>query len=283
MRGWYGGAVGMISLNGDINTGILIRTAYLRGGMARYPVGATLLYDSVPELEERETRLKATGFFRALENAQPAPVAPSASNLIGAGTKLLLVDNDDCFIHTLANYARQTGAEVVTYRAGFPHELISKIAPGLILISPGPKRPADFGVPDLVQAAVRLGIPVFGVCLGLQGVVEAFGGELGVLDYPMHGKPSLVRHCGKGVFEGLPEEFTVGRYHSLFARREMLPGCLEVTAQTDDGVIMGVRHRELPIEAVQFHPESILTAEGDHGLKLMENAVRLGARAPQAV
>ncbi len=133
-------------------------------------------------------------------------------------------------------------------------------------------------MPDLVRNAVRLGVPVFGVCLGLQGIVEAFGGELGVLDYPMHGKPSLVRHCGQGVFEGLPDGFMVGRYHSLFARRDSLPACLEVTAETEDGVIMGVRHRELPVEAVQFHPESILTAEGDHGLKLMQNAVRIGTR-----
>ena len=276
-RGWYGGAVGMISLNGDINTGILIRTTYLKDGMASYPVGATLLYDSIPEMEERETRMKATGFFRALAVADPAKsAAPAAREPIGAGVKLLLVDHDDCFIHTLANYARQTGAEVVTYRAGFPPELIAQVAPNLILISPGPGRPRDFGVPDLVLTAVRYGVPVFGVCLGLQGIVEAFGGELGVLDYPMHGKPSTVRHRGVGVFEGLPEEFQVGRYHSLFARRETFPACLEITAETADGVIMGVRHRDLPIEAVQFHPESLLTAEGDHGLKLMENAVKLG-------
>jgi anthranilate synthase len=286
-RGWYGGAIGMISLNGDLNTGILIRTTYLRDGVARYPVGATLLYDSIPEMEERETRLKATGFFRTLGGgaddrsgaddrilSSANPVQPAASS-----AKLLLVDNDDCFIHTLANYARQTGAEVVTYRAGFPSEMIRQIAPTLILISPGPGRPADFGVPALVQTAMRLGVPVFGVCLGLQGIVEAFGGELGVLDYPMHGKPSTVRHRGIGIFEGLPEEFQVGRYHSLFARRETFPACLEVTAESTDGVIMGVRHRELPIEAVQFHPESILTAEGDHGLKLMENAVKLGRTA----
>jgi len=272
-RGWYGGAVGMLTLNGDINTGILIRTTYLRQGMASYPVGATLLYDSVPALEERETRLKATGFFRTLGAPEAAPAAVERGPS-GSGARLLLADNDDCFIHTLANYARQTGAQVVTYRAGFPAELISRVAPNLILISPGPGRPADFGVPDLVRTAVRLGVPVFGVCLGLQGIVEAFGGELGVLDYPMHGKPSLVRHRGVGVFEGLPAEFLVGRYHSLFARRETLPACLEVTAETEDGVIMGVRHKELPVEAVQFHPESILTAEGDHGLKLMENAVR---------
>ncbi len=279
-RGWYGGAIGMITLNGDINTGILIRTTYLRDGVASYPVGATLLYDSVPAMEERETRLKATGFFRTLGAA--AAVAPAAAverEGPGAGAKLLLVDNDDCFIHTLANYARQTGAEVVTYRAGFPAELIAQVAPSLILISPGPGRPHDFGVPDVVKTAVRLGVPVFGVCLGLQGIVEAFGGELGVLDYPMHGKPSTVRHRGVGVFEGLPSEFQVGRYHSLFARRPTFPACLEVTAETEDGVIMGVRHRELPIEAVQFHPESILTAECDHGLTLMQNAVRIGRTA----
>jgi anthranilate synthase len=277
-RGWYGGAVGMISLNGDINTGILIRTTYLRGGMASYPVGATLLYDSNPAMEERETRLKATGFFRTLGGGEAAAAAVTRAP-VGAGTRLLLVDHDDCFIHTLANYARQTGAEVVTYRAGFPPELIERISPSLILLSPGPGRPRDFGVPDLVLTAVRLGVPVFGVCLGLQGIVEAFGGELGVLDYPMHGKPSTVRHRGTGVFEGLPEEFVVGRYHSLYARRETFPACLEVTAESADGVIMGVRHRELPIEAVQFHPESILTAEDDHGLKLMENAVRIGRAA----
>jgi anthranilate synthase len=113
------------------------------------------------------------------------------------------------------------------------------------------------------------------VCLGLQGIVEAFGGELGVLPYPMHGKPSMVRHRGKGVFEGLPEEFEVGRYHSLYAIPERMPASLEITAESSDGVIMGLRHRELPIEAVQFHPESILTAAGDTGLKLMRNAMRL--------
>jgi anthranilate synthase len=273
-RGWYGGAVGMLSINGDINTGILIRTIHLRDGRARYGVGATLLYDSVPALEEEETRLKATGFFRCLApRASSGTAAEAEPAKAGQGVRLLLIDNDDCFIHTLANYARQTGAEVATYRAGIPAELIQEIAPNLILISPGPKRPSDFGVPELVKYAAHAGIPVFGVCLGLQGIVEAFGGELGVLDYPMHGKPSLVIHQNKGVFEGLPERFKVGRYHSLFARKETFPACLEVTAESEDGVIMGVRHRELPIEGVQFHPESILTLDSNCGLRLMENVV----------
>jgi len=272
-RGWYGGAVGMLSLNGDINTGILIRTVHLRDGIARYSAGATLLYDSVPELEEQETRLKATGFFRSLRGAKKTESPESVSAQRGRGVKLLLVDNDDCFIHTLSNYARQTGAEVATYRAGVPHQMILDLTPHLILISPGPGRPSDFGVPDLVKFAARAGIPVFGVCLGLQGIVEAFGGELGVLDYPMHGKPSTVIHRNVGIFEGLPESFKVGRYHSLFARKETFPACLEVTAESEDGVIMGVRHRELPIEAVQFHPESILTLDGNCGLRLIENVV----------
>ena len=281
-RGWYGGAIGMISLNGDINTGILIRTVHLRDGVAKYPVGATLLYDSVPESEELETRLKATGFFGAIRAAQaPAATpkgAPSSRPQPGKGIKLLLVDNEDCFIHTLANYARQTGAEVVTYRAGIPASMIEEIQPDLVLVSPGPGRPADFGVPGLVRTCARLGLPTFGVCLGLQGMVEAFGGELGILDYPMHGKPSTVTHRNVGVFEGLPEQFKIGRYHSLYALPEKLPSVFEVTAQSEDGIIMGVRHRTLPMEAVQFHPESILTLEGEHGLRLIENMIRLYGR-----
>jgi anthranilate synthase len=272
-RDWYGGAIGMLSLNGDINTGIAIRTTYLRDGYATYPAGATLLYDSDPAAEERETRLKATGFFRLL--GEQAPAGAGIDNEEPIHMKLLLVDNDDCFIHTLANYARQTGAEVVTYRAGMPLEILDQVKPDLVLISPGPGRPEDFGVPELVRHTARLGIPIFGVCLGLQGIVEAFGGELGVLPYPMHGKPSKVRHYGLGVFEGLPDEVEVGRYHSLYAIPERLPAVLEVTARTEDGVIMGVRHRELPIEAVQFHPESILSAQGGTGLKMIRNAMRI--------
>jgi anthranilate synthase len=277
-RGWYGGAIGMLSLNGDINTGILIRTVHLRDGIARYPAGATLLYDSVPAEEEKETRLKATGFFCSLHPPEAAKRRTPKPDLPGRGVRLLLVDNDDCFIQTLANYARQTGAGVVTYRSGFPLSLIDEVDPDIVLISPGPGRPADFGVPALARHCTENGIPTFGVCLGLQGIVEAFGGELGVLSYPMHGKPSWVSHRNTGVFEGLPERVKVGRYHSLYAIREKLPAALEITAESDDGVIMGVRHRELPVEAVQFHPESLLTQDGDHGLRMILNMVRLYGR-----
>jgi anthranilate synthase len=278
-RGWYGGAIGMLTLNGDINTGILIRTVHLKDGLARYSAGATLLYDSVAESEEAETRLKATGFFRSLHASARKRSVVQEQEQPGAGVKLLLVDNDDCFIQTLANYARQTGADVVTYRAGFPLSLIEEIRPDIVLISPGPGRPADFGVPNVVRHACSLGIPVFGVCLGLQGTVEAFGGELGVLPYPMHGKPSMVTHTGQGVFEGLPERVKVGRYHSLYALPEKLPSCFEVTARSEDGVIMGIRHRELPVESVQFHPESLLSTDGDQGLKMVRTMVRNFSRS----
>ncbi len=278
-RGWYGGAIGAISLSGDINTGILIRTVHLKDGIASYPAGATLLYDSDPAAEENETRLKATSFFRALALPSVAETPISASHERSSPLRLMLIDNDDCFIHTLANYARQAGAEVVTYRAGFDLALIESVNPDLVLLSPGPGRPEDFRVPQAVRYCAERDIPVFGVCLGLQGIVEAFGGSLDVLDYPMHGKQSEVSHRGTGVFEGLNNPLKVGRYHSLHARRATLPDCLEITAESSDGVIMGVRHRELPIEAVQFHPESLLTLEGKAGLRLMTNAIRQLSRA----
>jgi len=272
-RGWYGGAVGMIGLNGDINTGITIRTIHLKNGMAKYAAGATLLYDSDPREEDGECRLKATAFFRALYPSVAVGPEAHRTRKVGEGVRLLLVDNDDCFIHTLANYARQTGATVSTYRSNVALEAIDSGKPDVVLISPGPAHPADFGVPHLVQELAKRGIPTFGVCLGLQGIVEAFGGVLEVLPYPMHGKGSLVTHEGQGVFRNLPSPFRVGRYHSLFANRGTFPTCLEITAESEDGIIMGLRHRDLPIEAVQFHPESILTLERDCGLRLMENMI----------
>ena len=198
---------------------------------------------------------------------------------MSAPVRLLLIDNYDSFTYNLVQAFMILGADVdVRRNDAITVDEAKQVNPTHLCISPGPGTPYDAGVSmDMIRAFAG-SVPVFGVCLGLQGIVEAFGGELGVLDYPMHGKPSTVRNTGVGVFEGLPGEFQVGRYHSLFARRETFPSCLEITAETADGVIMGVRHRELPIEAVQFHPESILTAEGDHGLKLMANAMRL-ARA----
>jgi anthranilate synthase len=184
-----------------------------------------------------------------------------------------MVDHEDSFVHTLAGYFRQTGAEVVTYRTGFPLSRLNAERPDLMLLSPGPGRPSDFDLSRSIDAALERGLPVFGVCLGLQGIVEHFGGGLDILPTPMHGKPSRVRVLSGGIFEGLPEVFEAGRYHSLFARRESLPGCLRVTAETEDGLIMGIEHRSLPIAAVQFHPESIMSLAADAGITLVRNVV----------
>jgi anthranilate synthase len=193
----------------------------------------------------------------------------------GQRKRILLVDHQDSFVHTLANYLRQTGAEVSTLRAGFPHEELDAIRPDLIVLSPGPGTPSDFDVSGTLAAAIERNLPVFGVCLGLQGMVEHFGGTLDVLSYPMHGKPSRIRVLGGRIFAGLPSEFTAARYHSLFAVREKLPTTLKVTAESDDGVIMAIEHSHLPLAAVQFHPESILTLGEDIGLRLIKNVVAL--------
>jgi anthranilate synthase len=273
-RAWYGGAIGLLGFDGSMNTGLTLRTIRLKDGVAEVRAGATLLYDSDPLEEERETHLKASAFLDVID--QPPDVSREASSEVakpGEGKLVLLVDHQDSFVHTLANYLRQTGAEVVTLRAGFPHEELDVLHPDLVVLSPGPGRPEDFDVASTLDAAMERELPVFGVCLGLQGMVEYFGGELGVLPYPVHGKPCRIRAVGGRIFSGLPTEFTAGRYHSLFAIPEKFPGELQVTAKSDDGVIMAVEHPELPLAAVQFHPESILSLADGFGLRLVHNVV----------
>ena len=174
---------------------------------------------------------------------------------------ILLVDNYDSFTYNLAHLFGELGAEVVVRR----HDAITadeaeRLAPSHLVISPGPGRPSDSGVSmDVIR---RLGprVPTLGVCLGHQAIVEVFGGEVGQAKRLVHGKSSPVSHDGTGLYAGLPEPFEAGRYHSLAALR--IPDELEVTATCAEGEVMGVRHRELPIEGVQFHPESVLTPDG---------------------
>ncbi len=273
-RAWYGGAVGLLGFNGNMNTGLTLRTIRLKDGVAQVRAGATLLYDSNPDDEERETHIKASAFLDAIRRPSESQGERSLEVASpGRGKRILLVDHQDSFVHTLANYLRQTGAEVLTLRAGFSHHEFEARQPDLVVLSPGPGQPSDFDVSGTLAAVLERQLPVFGVCLGLQGIVEHFGGELSVLPYPMHGKASAVRVVGGRIFEGLPRELTAGRYHSLFARKDRLPSQLHITAESDDGVIMAVEHRELPIAAVQFHPESILTLDEDYGLRLMYNVV----------
>jgi anthranilate synthase len=273
-RAWYGGAVGMLGFDGHLNTGLTLRTIRILDGVAEVRAGATLLHDSDPLAEEEETTIKASAFLDAIRRPRGAPTgAEPSTEAAGAGRRVLLVDHQDSFVHTLADYLRQTGAEVVTLRAGFPKDELDVLAPDLVLLSPGPGSPSDFDVSGTVAAVVERGIPLFGVCLGLQGIVEHFGGELGVLGRPMHGKPSKIKVLGGVVFDGFPQEFVAGRYHSLFAVPESLPTSLRVTAEADDGVIMAVEHDRLPVWAVQFHPESILTLERRLGHRLILNVM----------
>jgi anthranilate synthase len=274
-RAWYGGAIGRVGFDGNLNTGLTLRTVRLKQGMAEVRAGATLLYDSDPELEERETRVKASAFLDAIKGQLTGSAHLSGLGQPGLNKRVLLVDHQDSFVHTLANYFRQTGATVVTLRRDLALARLADEKPDLVVLSPGPGAPGDFQLGTTIAHSIERGVPIFGVCLGLQGIGEYFGGKLSVLDYPMHGKPSRISVLGGRSFEGLPRQFVAGRYHSLFIERDGLPDELVVTAVSDDGLIMGLEHRALPISAVQFHPESILTLDDDTGLRLVNRVVTM--------
>jgi anthranilate synthase/aminodeoxychorismate synthase-like glutamine amidotransferase len=189
--------------------------------------------------------------------------------------RMLLIDNYDSFTYNLVQAFAAHGADVMVYR----NDMITvdearALEPTHLVISPGPGRPEGAGVSLEMIAAFAGKIPVLGVCLGHQSIVQQQGGEIVRAERLMHGKTSEIKHDGKTVFEGIPQPFEVGRYHSLCAEVQSLPDTLEITAETDSGVIMGVRHKSLQIEGVQFHPESVLTPDGD---ALMTNFMRINA------
>jgi anthranilate synthase/aminodeoxychorismate synthase-like glutamine amidotransferase len=196
--------------------------------------------------------------------------------------RVLVIDNYDSFVYNLVQYLGELGAEPVVHR----HDAVTldemrALAPDAVLVSPGPGRPSDAG---LSNAAIREfgehGTPVFGVCLGLQCIGELYGGDVVRAPRVMHGKTSEVRHAGIGVFRNLPNPLTATRYHSLVVARDSVPDVLEITAESEDGLVMGLRHREFPIEGVQFHPESILTDSGHQLLaNFLEDAASARARA----
>lgn len=284
-RAWYGGAVGMINFNGDMNTGLTLRTIRIKEGIAQVRAGATLLFDSIPEEEEAETELKASALISAIRDAPKSNVDGAQSNAakVGLGVNILLVDHEDSFVHTLANYFRQTGANVTTVRSPVSDEIFERVKPNLVVLSPGPGTPTDFDCKATITKSRARDLPIFGVCLGLQALAEAYGGVLRHLPVPMHGKPSRIQVSRNGIiFSGLPQEVTVGRYHSIFVDPGTLPKEFRVTAQTDDGVIMAFEHESEPIAAVQFHPESIMTLGGNAGMRMIENIVaHMPKRTPE--
>ena len=272
-RGWYSGCIGFLWFNGYVSTGMTLRTVHLKKGHATVRAGATLLYDSDPKTEERETHIKASAFLEATIGSKKKISEPLFLKQTGISKKVLFVDNQDSFVHTLASYVRQTGAEVITLRSGFPYQMLDEISPDLLFISPGPGLPIEQKIPELVSEALKRELPIFGVCLGHQGIAEHFGGKLMTLENPVHGKSSMIMHNGDSFYFGLENPFRAGRYHSLYVDQSSFPDCLEVTARTDSGLIMGLRHKILPVASVQFHPESILTLKDQSGLRMINRVV----------
>lgn len=191
---------------------------------------------------------------------------------------ILLIDNYDSFTYNLVHFMGELGAEITVRRND--HLSVDEaldMKPDAIVLSPGPGRPESAGISLDLLARAPQALPIFGVCLGHQSIGQAFGGEVVLANELMHGKTSAIRHHGQGVFQGLPEGFKATRYHSLTLAADDLPDCLEVTAQTDDGHIMGVQHRDRPIHSVQFHPESIAS---EHGHALLDNFLKIAGLKP---
>ena len=283
-RRWYGGAMGVIGFDGSMNTGLTLRTLRIHKGLAEVRAGATLLADSDPEAEEAETRLKASALLCAVRGGEQGPAADESRADTQAPAlqpmKVLMVDHRDSFVHNLGSHFRALGMQLETMRPDMARQALQKQDYDLVVLSPGPGRPEDFAMADTLALCEQQGVAVFGVCLGLQGIVEYFGGSLGQLDVPMHGKPSMVYHEGLGLFRDLPSPLSLGRYHSLHAVE--VPDSLEALARTEDGVVMAVQHRELPLAAVQFHPESIMSLENRAGEAVLRNFLQQLQAATQA-
>ena len=275
-RRWYAGAIGAVNFDGSINTGLTIRTIRMKDGLAEVRVGATCLFDSDPAAEDRECQVKAAALFQALRGDPPKPLSAFAPDATGSGKQVLLIDHDDSFVHMLADYFRQVGATVTVVRHVHALDMLKQQDWDLLVLSPGPGRPEDFGIAKTIAAALDKKLPIFGVCLGVQAIGEYFGGHLGQLGQPAHGRPSAIQVRGGRLMQNLPNEIVIGRYHSLYVERDSMPDVLQVTASTEDGVAMAIEHKTLPVGGVQFHPESLMSLGGEVGLRIVENAFRLG-------
>lgn len=273
-RRWYAGAIGCVNFDGSINTGLTIRTIRMKDGLAEVRVGATCLFDSDPAAEDRECQVKAAALFQALRGDPPKRLSSIAPDATGSGKKVLLIDHDDSFVHMLADYFRQVGATVTVVRHIHAQQMLKQHW-DLLVLSPGPGRPEDFGIAKTIGTAIENKLPIFGVCLGVQAIGEYFGGQLGQLGQPAHGRPSRIQVRGGRLMQNLPNEIVIGRYHSLYVERQSVPDVLSVTASTEDGIAMAIEHKTLPVGGVQFHPESLMSLGDEVGLRIVENAFRL--------
>ena len=270
-RGPYAGAVGYLTFAGDLDFCITIRTAVVSDGRAHVQTGAGVVADSDPETELAETKAKAAALLPRSDRAIGGEPLERPGRGAARGM-ILVVDHYDSFTYNLVQLIESLGrvTEVVKSDEAPAADLVAR-EPEAVVLSPGPGHPRDAGsFPDLLRLLPE-GIPVLGVCLGHQALGIASGGTVDRTT-PFHGKASLVHHEGRGILDGVPSPFEAGRYHSLVVLRDDLPAELELTAWTDDGLVMATQHRELPRFGVQFHPESILTPEGP---RIVENFLRL--------
>ena len=191
---------------------------------------------------------------------------------------ILMIDNYDSFTYNLVQYLGELGANVVVHRNDkITLKKIEQLNPEKIVISPGPCTPEKAGISIETVSHFAGKIPILGVCLGHQSIGQAFGGVVSRAPYIMHGKTSQIHHDGAGIYAGLPNPFTATRYHSLIVERDSVPDCLQIVAETEDGLLMGLRHRDMPVEGMQFHPESILTSEGK---RLLGNFLQAPTQSP---
>lgn len=267
-RVWYGGAIGYIRFNGDMNTGLTLRTVRVCNDMAQIRVGATLLIDSVPEDEETETLTKAAALLESISSKDTIfnGVSSHIQNKMLEGKKVILVDYEDSFVHTLANYIRQMGAMVKVVRYNYFLDFIDSDKYDVVMLSPGPGMPMQFGMEKVIEFCVERNIPILGICLGFQGIAEYYGGRLAVLEKPRHGVVRRVTFVDDFIE---CDSVEVGLYHSIFVSN--VSQDFEVIAKDEENIIMGIKHKEKPIVGLQFHPESILSQKQDIGKKILKS------------
>jgi len=267
-RNWYGGAIGYLKFNGDFNTGITIRTVRYIDNKVEIRAGATLLISSDEVDEEEETKTKAAAMLKSLEVQKPIEVKVEEKVAV-KNKRILMIDHEDSFVHTLGNYVKALGYDVTTFRGDEARRKLKEENFDLLLLSPGPGTPSEFKLNESIDIALSKNIPVFGVCLGLQGIVEYFGGSLDYLANPRHGKKMKVKKNEKAPWSSLKDEFSVGLYHSIYGKNignELINIC-----EDEEGILMGVMHKDLKILGVQFHPESIMTLENSSGMSLLKD------------
>ncbi len=248
--------------------------ANLQGRLHRRPAGEALRRRRRPLQAGLQGREPGPGLRPGLYGHLQGPLRPGRLSTVWPVGLVLVIDNYDSFVYNLVQYLGELGSDPLVYRHDEAAlEQLVDLEPAAVLVSPGPGRPEDAGVSNAaIDEFGRRGVPVLGVCLGHQCIGQLYGGQVVRAGEVMHGKTSMISHSGDGLFAGLPNPFEATRYHSLVVDRASVPDCLEITAETEDGIVMGLRHKELPVVGVQFHPESILTEAGH---KLLENFLAL--------